>query len=196
MRPTGGFVASKLFARRFVAREKERENVRLHESTAEEIEKRMTADRQRRQRAFKVGVANPFVLTYQFFANPVLRFWCLCNVCCAISSFASVVLFMLLVYPMFRSITKCARAARSGTGCAAPLRYRTEHERTLRTPATPRRRDAPLTCAIPVWPCARPPPAPLPCRRSELHADCGLCAGATLRALLQPSAARAAARRY
>lgn len=102
-RPASGRAASMLSAHRQIARDRERARVHATERMAENLERTLAIDR-RKRRVSKLALLNPITLAYNFFHDPVLRFWCGCNVCFAASLIMGSGLFMALLYPSIRGV--------------------------------------------------------------------------------------------
>jgi hypothetical protein len=102
-RRLSGSNASRYYAAKRAEREKEREKLRIEQSTPKAIENMLKTARQQRQSRRKGPVGNlpnPIAAARSFVANPVTRFWLACNLCLLLVLFAGSVLFLSLVYPV------------------------------------------------------------------------------------------------
>ena len=105
VRTVSGREASLVSARRQIAHDRDRARVYATERMAENLERTLAIDR-RKRRTSRIAEYNPISLTYNFFRDPVLRFWFGCNACFVTSLLVGSGLFLVLLYPSFRSMTK------------------------------------------------------------------------------------------
>lgn len=103
-RRLSGSNASRHYAAKRADREKEREKLRIEQSTPKAIENMLKTARQQQRQSRRKGpvgnLPNPVAAARSFVANPVTRFWLACNLCLLLVLFAGSVLFMSLVYPV------------------------------------------------------------------------------------------------
>ena len=101
-RRLSGSNATRYYAAKRAEREKEREKLRIEQSTPKAIENMLKTARQRqsRRKGPVANLPNPVTAARSFVANPVTRFWLACNVSLLLVLFAGSVLFMSLVYPV------------------------------------------------------------------------------------------------
>ena len=93
--------ASRYYAAKRVERDQEREKLRQEQSTPKAIEKMLKDVRSRPRRRGPVSSCpNPISIAHSFLADPVTRFWLVCNLCTVIILFTGSVLFMTILYPV------------------------------------------------------------------------------------------------
>ncbi len=97
----GGRIASKYYAARRLARDQERERLRLKEIEPKAIEARLRAQRERpRRRTPFSRCPNVTGRIKAFLRDPVTRFWLVYNICWGGCLFGGSALFMVFIYPV------------------------------------------------------------------------------------------------
>ena len=101
----GGRIASKRAARLRLEREAERERLTVKDRTPAAIERRMEQLRRRpRRRTPASRLPNPVTVVTTFLANPVQRFWLVCNLACAGFLVGTSMIYLLLILPLMKDI--------------------------------------------------------------------------------------------
>ena len=110
-RPISGRAASLYYAGLRIAREQNHQRLREEANLPKNIERSLQLQRDRRQSRRTRGplsrLPNPVAKARSFLADPVTRFWLVCNVCTLITLFSSFFLFMTFLYPsLLRPVLK------------------------------------------------------------------------------------------